>query len=150
MIYFVDEDFQAFGSWIAELRMRGLDTIPLSSADDAFATLCRAPSSEVRLVIIDVMLAVENIQDDRFSVERTHLYLETGLRLLEDLSEQNPVVFPKRAALLTNTNNEATLSAVRRTCKSCGIPLWEKWRMASPMDFGDKVANHLASLGPGD
>src|ERR1700685_2774272 len=114
MIYFVDEDYGAYESWIAELTLRGLVVVPLRSADEAFSKLWDAAYDEVERVIIDVMLAVEDTDDPRFSVELTDDYLEAGLRLLENLADQNKEVFPHCAVLLTNTINDASLTAARK------------------------------------
>lgn len=139
MIYFVDEDYGAYESWIAELVLRNLNVTPLRSADEAFNVLWNVSADEVELVIIDVMLAVDDVDDARFSVELTDDYLESGLRLLENLVEQNGEVFPQRAVLLTNTINDATLAAARKVGGQYGVDLWDKREIMSPLAFGDRV-----------
>ena len=137
MIFFVDEDSSAFGAWILELELRQYDVRTIANADAAFNELAGADEHAVDLVVIDVMLAGADPIESRFSAARTDAYLETGLCLLEDLSAQNPTVFPRRGVLLTNTSNPTTLESARRTSFLFEIPLWNKATFASPADFGD-------------
>jgi hypothetical protein len=141
LIYFIDEDHAAYGAWIAELRLRGYSVRLISNADEAFRQLVEVESVEV--VVIDIMLAVEDVRTTQFTVERTDDFLETGLRLLEDLTAANPLVFPRRAVLLTNTLNEATFSEARRISKKLEVPLWQKSAIFSPVEFGDRVERFL-------
>lgn len=146
MIYFVDEDYPAFEPWIAELRLRKLEAQPLRSADVAFQRLCSVSRQEVSLVIIDVMLAVDDVSDPRFSVEETDRYLETGLTLLKELVECNRAVFPTCAALLTNTANPDTYRHARAAAAHHEIPLWNKPAIDSPLVFGDYVTERIRQL----
>lgn len=146
MIYLVDEDFSAFGAWIAELVLRKHPVQPLLNADEAFRLLCQAAPEQIDLVVIDVMLAVEDPRVSRFGEDRTDDYLETGLRLLEDLAEQNPVVFPRRAVLLTNTTNDATFNAAQRTSSYFRVPFWQKSTIFSPVEFADRVEKLVSEL----
>jgi hypothetical protein len=91
-----------------------------------------ATADDVSLALIDVMLAVADVTSTRFSAERTDAYLQTGLRLLEDLAEANPTVFPARAVFLTNTASEGTLLAAHRTGDALGVPVWQKAASAHP------------------
>ena len=141
MIYFVDEDYSAYGAWVAELQLRGYGVQSISNADEAHRIL--AEVSDAELVVIDIMLAVEDTRTTRFTVERTDDFLETGLRLLEDLREVNPIVFPRRAVLLTNTLTETTFSEARRVSRKLGVPLWQKSAIFSPVEFGDRVDRFL-------
>lgn len=145
MIYFVDEDYGAYESWIAELELRDLEVKPLRSADEAFNLLWNISPEMVDLAIIDVMLAVEDVSSEIFSVELTDDYLESGLRLLESLAAQNQDVFPRRAVLLTNTINDATLAAARKVGAEYGVDLWDKREIMSPLMFGDLVATAIAA-----
>jgi len=147
MIYFVDEDFGAYESWIAELELRGFHVKSLRSADEAFAALWGIALEDVELVIVDVMLAVDDIDDPKFSVELTDGYLESGLRLLENLVQQNPNVFPQRAVLLTNTINDKTLGAAADVSKRYAIELWDKREIMSPLYFGDRVEAAIEGAG---
>lgn len=126
--------------------MRKLEVECLWNANQAFRKLCDIPCDEVDLVIIDVMLAVEDVDDEQFSLERTYEYRETGLCLLDDLVEQNPKVFPHCAVLLTNTINEKTFRAAKKTSKQHDVPLWEKSRISSPVKFGDLVEAQIGAL----
>jgi hypothetical protein len=146
VIYFVDEDSVAYGAWIAELKLRGFEVKPLRSADQAFDLLWNVEAGGVELVIIDVMLAVDDVSRQQFSREATDNYLESGLRLLEHLSLQNEAVFPRRALLLTNTINKSTLSAARKVSAEYGVELWDKRQIMSPMVFGDKVDEALSRI----
>lgn len=150
MIYFVDEDYSAYESWIAELELRGYGVMSLRSADEAFNTLYDASPDNVQLVIIDVMLAVDDVSDPRFAVALTDTYLEAGLRLLENLVEQKPAVFPHRAVLLTNTISEKTLTSARKVSTQFGIELWDKREMMSPLDFGDRVLSAVVAAAHGE
>lgn len=145
MIFFVDEDYGAYESWIAELQLRDFEVTPLRSATEAWDKLWNASPADVALVIIDVMLAVDDIDDPRYSRELTDDYLESGLRLLENLAEQNADVFPQRAVLLTNTINDATLAAARKVSSQYKIELWDKRSIASPLDFGDRVQDAIGA-----
>ena len=100
----------------------------------------------IQLVIIDVMLAVGDPRQSRFDIQRTDEYLETGLRLLEDLCSDNPLVFPQRAVLLTNTSNATTFREAKLTSTRLGVPFWQKSTIYSPVNFGDRVAQRLAEL----
>jgi hypothetical protein len=141
MIHFVDEDHAAYGAWIAELKLRGHTVQLTGNADEAYRILAQVPDAQI--VVIDIMLAVEDPRTTRFTVERTDDFLETGLRLLEDLTEANPLVFPRRAVLLTNTIAETTFSEARRLSKELGVPLWQKSAIFSPVEFGDRVEQFL-------
>jgi hypothetical protein len=143
MIFFIDEDSAAFRAWTSELRLRGLQVECLWNANEAFDRLYKIEQAEVQLVIIDVMLAVEDVDDDRFSLERTYENLETGRCLLDDLIDQNPAVFPDRAVLLTNTINEKILRAAVKKSSRHKVPLWKKANIYSPVDFGDLVTNQI-------
>jgi len=146
MIYFVDEDYGKYESWIAELELRGYTVTPLRTADEAFDILWNVSVADVQLVIIDVMLAVDNAADPRFTKELTDDNLESGLRLLEYLVEQNETVFPRRAVLLTNTINDSTLTAARKVSASYRVGLWDKRKIMSPLTFGDKVEEAIAAI----
>ncbi len=126
--------------------MRKLAVECLWNANQAFRKLCEIGPDEVELVIIDVMLAVEDVDDEQFSFERTYEYRETGLCLLDDLAVQNPEVFPRRAVLLTNTINEKTFREAKKTSKRHDVPLWEKSRISSPVKFGDLVLDQIGAL----
>jgi hypothetical protein len=143
MIHFVDEDHAAYGAWIAELKLRGHSVQLTANADEAYRTLSQI--ADAQIVVIDIMLAVEDPRTTKFTVERTDDFLETGLRLLEDLVEANPPVFPRCAGLLTNTIAENTFSEARRISKELGVPLWQKSAIFSPVEFGDRVEQFLSS-----
>jgi hypothetical protein len=146
VIYFVDEDLSAFGAWTAELKLREFAVECLWNANEAFARLCDADPADVELVIIDVMLAVEDVDDERYSSERTYEYHETGLCLLNDLVVQNPEVFPQRAVLLTNTVSDRIFKEAKKTSTKHKVPLWKKASINSPVDFGDRVEGQIAQV----
>jgi hypothetical protein len=146
VIYFVDEDCVAYWAWIAELKLRDFEVKPLRSADQAFDLLWNVSADGVELVIIDVMLAVDDVSREQFSREATDNYLESGLRLLEHLSHQNETVFPHRALLLTNTISQSTLSAARKVGAEYGVELWDKRQIMSPMVFGDRVVEAISRI----
>lgn len=143
MIYFVDEDHTAYEAWIVELEVRGHAVQTVTNADEAFALLVDSRAEHAELVVIDVMLAVEDPGTSRFTPERTDDYLETGLRLLEDLSDQLPNAFPTRAVLLTNTTNHTTFREAKRVSQQQNVELWRKSEIYSPVDFGDRVRSRL-------
>ncbi len=146
MIYFVDEDFSAFGAWVAELELRGRQVQALRNADEAFRVLCDAPQRAGDLVVIDVMLAVEDPHVSRFTPARTDDYLETGLCLLEDLCTINHLVFPDRAVLLTNIRNDHTFRKAQLLSSRLIVPFWQKATIFSPVDFADRVEQRLREL----
>lgn len=145
MIYFVDEDYPAFESWMAELRFRDFEVKPIRSADVAFSRLWNASRDEIDLTIIDVMLAVEDADHPQFSAERSNNYHITGLLLLDDLVAQNPNVFPSRAVLLTNTISDSIAREAVKSANRYDVPLWDKRKIASPVHFGDMVQGLLGS-----
>jgi len=130
-----------------ELRLRNFAIQTLDNADRAFGELSTARWAAVESVLVDVMLAVGNVESGRFSRERTDDYLETGLRLVEDLAVANPAVFPSKAVLLTNTANWATFGAAVTCSKSLQIPLWQKSEFASPLAFAQAVTQRIAEVG---
>jgi hypothetical protein len=146
VIYMVDEDLSAFGAWISELQLRKHTVKCLWNANEAFNCLCEIGPMDVQLVVIDVMLAVEDVDDERFSPERTDGYQETGLCLLDELVDQNPSVFPKHAVLLTNTVSERTLKEARKSSTRHQVPLWKKATISSPVEFGDRVEARIQEL----
>jgi hypothetical protein len=145
-IFFIDEDIAGYRAWLAELELSGYVVEPMRTADEAFERLWDIGRDDVALVVVDVLLAVEDLASTRFSEERTKNYLETGLRLLEDLVEQNPVVFPRRAVLLSGSTSHDTVASVRRTCKEHGIPFWRKAEIMSPLDLSDRITDRLREL----
>jgi hypothetical protein len=145
-IYFVDEDYPALAAWIEELRLRQHFVVTIGSADEAFGLL--VGRTDIDLAIIDVMLAVENVDEGRFSRERTDEYLQTGLCLLEDLAMQLPDIFPRRAVLLTNTINDETYRAAVQMSRKCKIPLWGKYEIESPFEFADRVGALVKTIIP--
>jgi hypothetical protein len=139
VIFFVDEDATACAAWHAELRMRGLKVGILPDATTAFATLWDIAPTEVQLVLIDVMLAVGD------AVETSPYWSElptAGLRLLADLVQQNPEVFPAKALLFTNAVGEVLDEAIA-CAERFGVPLWDKRSITSPMLLADLVAGQL-------
>lgn len=146
MIYLVDEDLNAFGAWITELQLRNFPVTCLWNANEAFVRLCDIDAQGVDLVVIDVMLAVEDVEDARYSSARTDVYQETGLCLLDDLVEQNSTVFPGRAVLLTNTVSDRTIKEARKASTRHNVPLWKKSSIDSPVDFGDRVEARMQEL----
>jgi hypothetical protein len=146
MIFFIDEDASAFGAWILELELRDHVVEIIKNADAAFDRLCCIGKADVSLVVIDVMLAVADPTQTRFGGERTDDNLETGLYLLKDLCDQNEVVFPRQAILLTNTANPTTKREAVRMSKDLHVPLWEKSSVYSPVNFGDRIEQRLGDL----
>lgn len=140
MIYLVDDHSSTLSAWIAELEWRGYAVEAIGDASAAFEVLKAVEAEAVHAVILDVMLGVGDVADTRFSAERTDDYLETGLRLLEDLSVVNPAVFPARAVVMTNTLNPSTMDSARETCGWLGVRLLEKWQIDSAHDFGERIA----------
>jgi hypothetical protein len=92
------------------------------------------------------MLSVEDLGDVRFSAQRTSDYRETGLVLLQDLVQQNPLIFPSRAVLLSNTTRYETFRNARAGSLEHEIPFWNKTEIDSPLHFGDLVASRIAFL----
>jgi hypothetical protein len=148
MIYFIDEDVGQMWDFRAELIARGHEVVHLSSADAAFAALASVP--EVELAIIDVMLAVDDYKSERFSRERTSDYLETGLVLLDELCDQNPPVFPRRAVLLTSTVRREVLLRAQRMADEHDIALLRKQHFTTSWDFGNAIASVLERIDGGD
>jgi CheY-like chemotaxis protein len=144
-IFFVDDDASAYRAWLAELELAGFTVEAVTNADAAFNRLWNVDADDVALVVIDVLLAVED-HTSRFSEERTRNYLETGLRLLDELVEQNSAVFPRRAVLLTSSMSYETLGSVRRTCAEYAIPLWRKSEIVSPLDIRDRIVERQRQL----
>lgn len=136
-IYFVDEDYPKLYSWLVELEFRGYTVKPLADADRALETLQHSMS--IDWVIIDVMLAASEQPDSRYREERTDQGLITGLRLLGDLAELRPDVFPRKAQLLTAATNKHPYVEAHRFATEFGVELTLKTDIDSPRDFGDAV-----------
>jgi hypothetical protein len=64
-------------------------------------------------------------------IGQTHPGYEPRVRLLRDLTPQNPAVFPQRAVLLTNAIGE-TLDEAIACSQQHGVPLWDKRSFSSP------------------
>ncbi|MDH4148115.1 MAG: hypothetical protein OEY23_23405 [Acidimicrobiia bacterium] len=142
MIYFVDEDHARFDAWIQELRVfRNLEVEVFADADTAFGQL--SERDDVQLAILDIMLSAGSPTSARFSEARTDGYLETGLKLLDDLAEVRGDVFPRRAILLTNTVNASTLRAAQLCAGRHNVPVWKKSNIDSPLQFGDQIEDRL-------
>lgn len=145
-VFFVDDAFDAYEPWTAELGFLGVATESFTTADSAFRRLWNVPLAEVALVVVDVMLTVADLADPRFTEERTNSYLETGLTLLEDLIAQNPAVFPRRAVLLSNTTSYETYRNARAMSARYDFPFWEKPEINSPLEFADLVLARIDSI----
>ncbi|MGB2712119.1 MAG: hypothetical protein WBC33_11465 [Conexibacter sp.] len=152
MIFFVDEDFHLYDPWIEKMRQKDYAVEPLWNANHAYRRLHAQPREDVELTIIDVMLAVGGMLDaehEQFSYVRTQGYLETGLRLLDDLVRANPRVYPKRAVLLTNAFGKETLTAAQETRDRYGIELWAKSSFVGEegaQEFADRVDDLIQRL----
>jgi DNA-binding NarL/FixJ family response regulator len=146
MIYFVDEDNHLWKAWTDALRDAvASEVVEVWNANEAYETLKRATPTETDLAIIDVMLSVENVANEQFSVERTRNYSQTGVCLLEDLAQANPAVFPQYAVFLTNAIG-TPLEAVRAAADEYDVLLWAKSDLGPPADFVERVVDHIASL----
>jgi len=146
-VFLVDDEISKYRAWLAEMELAGLVVETMWGADAAFERLWDIDREEVALVLIDVMLAVEDLGNTRFTEERTRSYLETGLRLLDDLVKQNPAVFPLRAVMISSSTVHATVANVRATCRRYAIPFWDKARIVSPLDLLDRIDDRLRELG---
>lgn len=147
MIYFVDEDVGQIGAWADSLEERGYETVIIRDADLAFDKLhdCK----DVELVFIDVMLACNPDKEKRrYNQEETEDYQSTGLNLLEDLSQQNPDVFPLRAILLSQTGKKRILNKIETACKKMKMPFWKKSSFNDPFEFLNKTEAYLKIFEP--
>jgi CheY-like chemotaxis protein len=142
LIYFVDEDCDAMGAWISEVRLRGYQTAKLTSARQAFLELWNADPSDVQLVIVDVMLEPGSMAPDG---QPNHTQ---GLTLLRDLSDQNPSVFPNRAVLFTASVGETRRKAAA-FAEEMKIEIWDKSAYVSPIKFGDWIDRAVAERSNG-
>lgn len=145
MIYFVDEDVSQIGSWATILRVRGHETCIIRNADLAYEQLTSCQNAHI--VFIDVMLAASpNPQERRFLSEDTDNFHSTGLRLLKALNLINPIVFPKRAVLLSHTGKPIILAKIENVCQEFQIPFWRKRSFGDLHDFSIKAEQHLLTL----
>lgn len=145
MIYFVDEDVGQLRPWAIELRMRGFGVEMLRNADVAWERLLN--TTDVELVLIDIMLAAQENDQSRYSRAATDNYLETGLVFLDELVQQRPQYFPARAAILTMTGLPRLLQKAQLACQKYNIPLLRKFEFATPLEFGDEIEGILDSKG---
>lgn len=149
MIYFIDEHHDRYRSWIDRLELRGYEVVPFWNANQAYRQLHDRRQDGIDLAIIDVMLAVEQIEGDegeQFSQVRTNDYLETGLCLLDDLALANPSAFPRYGVLLTNAIGPATLGAAQGASERHGVELWAKTSFTSSDQFAERVVTHIEML----
>jgi hypothetical protein len=142
VIYLVDEDHLALQAWIAELKLRGHRVVILHNAADAFRELWQAPAEYIEAVFIDVMLAPGDLPGQP-GADPGAL---AGLRLLRDLVQQNPAVFPRRAILLTNAVGPVLEEALA-CANQHGAALWDKRSILSSVHFGDRVQEFIDSRG---
>lgn len=136
-IFYVDEESAWYDSWILELRLRGHEVTTIGDADRALRQLTDA--DDVGWAIIDVMLAGSEKGDSAFDLEDTDGGMETGLRLLEALSELGRAEYPTRCCLITNTSNERTYSSAEELSRSLGVWMLNKTDVDSPMEFADRI-----------
>jgi len=145
MIYFVDEDSTQLTPYIVELELRGYQVVPIDNADDAYKVLSGA--SDIQLVILDIMLAAGPSGTSRFSRERTHDFILTGLALLEDLNNTNAAHFPRRVVVFSMANQDWVVNDIRKAAEQYQIAYLQKRDYPSPFGFGEKIAEILKGLG---
>ncbi len=147
MIFFVDEDFRQLRALVSELAFRNIIVEVIPDADQAYDRLSEVKVSEVDLVLVDVMLAASpNEALSRYSRARTDDYHKTGLLLLDDLCEVNPVVFPSRAVYFTHANNGTLVAAVERSASQNKVPLLKKKDFNTAHHFGDAIEKLVAQI----
>lgn len=142
-IYFVDEDFGPTAAMRAIVEQRGHKVEAIVWVEDAETILTTV--KDIDLVLIDVMMAQRG-GDDRYSAHRTNTGLETGLKLLEILSDKRSEVFPGRAVLWTHAQNTEVIKRATNMADELGIEFMRKGKFRSVKDFADAVEGCLAAV----
>lgn len=126
------------------LSIKGYRVRTLPDATRALAVLQEAAT--IDMVIIDVMLARGLDPGQYFNPELTARGLQTGLRLLELLSERRPDKFPGRVVLLSAATDAQLVEAIISVSKQLSIPYWRKEDFRVTRDFCKAVADRLQLL----
>jgi len=151
MIYFVDEDLIQLEAFKVELKILGYKVDSLSDADQAYHVLSKCSSNELDIAIIDVMLAADiDATKSKYNRSRTDDYLQTGLRLLDDLCKINPNVFPKKAMLFSMASDTALLSDITATSEKYNVPFLDKNKYSDALEFGEIINDHIQHISKGD
>ena len=144
MIYFVDEDVSQVRPFVTELLLRNYEVECIRDADEAFRKLSRVTACDA--VIIDVMLAVEfAAESSRYTRESTVEFTRTGLRLLEDLINENSALFPRRAILFSMATSRELVAEVERISSRHSVPFLRKSEFGTPHAFGERIEAFVKS-----
>ena len=143
MIYFVDEDEVQLEPFKMELEIRGYEVGNIMDADEAYSILTKC-QDDLQLAIIDVMLSADTDPNkSRFNRARTKDYLETGLRLVEDLIETRNDLFPEKALLFSMASDPNLLKSIESVSSKHNIPFYDKNKYTSALKFGDDIDKHI-------
>lgn len=147
MIYFVDEDYRKLRALVSELKFSDFEATIIRDADSAFSELSEVEPEDVDLVIIDVMLAAKADENNsKYPRDETDDYHKTGLLLLDDLSQVNPAVFPKKAVYLTHASNGELVSLILASAKKYGIKMLRKKDYDTAYDFGKHIVQIISEM----
>jgi len=135
-VYFVDEDVGTTAAFRAQVSRKGYAVEPIQFAEDGEARLLSAV--DVELAIIDVMLGQRG-GVSRYSLDRTHFGLTTGLRLVDALVEARSDLYPERLALWTHARNTEVVSLAQEHARKYSIPLLRKRNFRTGKEFADRI-----------
>ena len=148
MIYFVDEDHRKLRALISELKFSGYESKVIKDANSAYEELSIVPINDVDIVILDVMLAANlEVNENRYSRERTDDFHKTGLLLLDDLVKANPSVFPKKAIFFTHASSQTLLAHIRSNVEKHNTLYLRKKDFNTALEFSSKVVEIIESMG---
>lgn len=139
VIYFVDEDVIQLDPFRIELQILGFEVDIIQDADEAYSILSMA-ADDLQLAVIDVMLAtgIERTAS-KFTRSTTRDFLETGLRLLDELVVANPKLFPKRAVFFSTATDPSLVKAIQKSASEYGVEYLDKNKYLSAYDFAKRI-----------
>ncbi|MBT5534079.1 hypothetical protein HOK31_13520, partial [Candidatus Poribacteria bacterium] len=104
-------------------------------------------ATPVALALIDVMLGARAGEGDGpFTLENTHNFTRTGIRLLELLRARRPGTFPERAVFFSMAASEELVAAITDVSDRQGVPYLRKDAYDTPYQFCLHIAEILHDL----
>lgn len=141
MIYFVDEDVNETEPYAYHMNYLGYKTTIIDNADDAFHILINA--QDIEAIVLDVMLATKQSADSMFRAIDTNNFVTTGLKLLEELTDQlqnhDNVKIPKKVILFSAATRQEIVNQITQSKERYGVEYLNKLDYDDVDDFADKI-----------